>query len=116
MWEYSRGNCLEVFLGNGVLKICSKFTGEHPYRSASSINCTSAWLFSCKFSAYLQKQNVIRSSLNKLNYEWPLKTKWSFRGRMTKKKIMWNFYGAFVFGLRISQGSKGASTKNFCPT
>ena len=27
----------EVFLGKGVLKICSKFTGEHPYRSAISI-------------------------------------------------------------------------------
>ena len=25
----------EVFLGKGVLKICSKFTGEHPCRSAS---------------------------------------------------------------------------------
>ena len=24
---------LEVFLGEGVLKICSKFTGEHPCRS-----------------------------------------------------------------------------------
>ena len=23
----------EVFLRKGVLKICSKFTGEHPYRS-----------------------------------------------------------------------------------
>ena len=27
----------EVFLGKGVLKICSKFTGEHPYRRAISI-------------------------------------------------------------------------------
>ena len=27
----------EVFLGKGVLKICSKFTGEHPCRSAISI-------------------------------------------------------------------------------
>ena len=27
----------EVFLGNGVLKICSKFTGVHPCRSAISI-------------------------------------------------------------------------------
>ena len=27
----------EVFLGQGVLKICSKFTGEHPCRSAISI-------------------------------------------------------------------------------
>ena len=28
---------LEVFLGKGVLKICSKFTGEHPCRNAISI-------------------------------------------------------------------------------
>ena len=27
-----RGSHLEVFLGKGVLKICSKFTGEHPCR------------------------------------------------------------------------------------
>ena len=26
-----------VFLGKGVLRICNKFTGEHPYRSAISI-------------------------------------------------------------------------------
>ena len=29
----SRSSHPEVFLGKGVLKICSKFTGEHPYRS-----------------------------------------------------------------------------------
>ena len=29
----------EVFLGKGVLKICSKFTGEHPCRSAILISC-----------------------------------------------------------------------------
>ena len=27
---------LEVFLGKGVLKICSKFTGEDPFRSATA--------------------------------------------------------------------------------
>ena len=32
------GSCHpEVFLGEGVLKICNKFTGEHPCRSAISI-------------------------------------------------------------------------------
>ena len=31
----------KVFLGKGVLKICSKFTGEHPYRSAISIKLQS---------------------------------------------------------------------------
>ena len=46
----------EVFLGKRVLKICSKFTGENPCRSAISMKLLdiSAWLLSCKFSAYLQ--------------------------------------------------------------
>ena len=30
--EKGRSSPLEVFLGKGVLKICSKFTGEHPVR------------------------------------------------------------------------------------
>ena len=34
----------QVFLVKGVLKICSKFTEEHP----------SAWVFFCKFAAYFQ--------------------------------------------------------------
>ena len=48
-----RSSRWKVFLRKGVLKICSKFTGEHPWRSA--INRTSAWVFSCKFAAYFQK-------------------------------------------------------------
>ena len=31
----------EVFLENGVLKICSKFTGDHPYLSVISIKLQS---------------------------------------------------------------------------
>ena len=34
----------EVFLGKGVLKICSKFTGEHPCRSVISINLQSNFI------------------------------------------------------------------------
>ena len=30
-----RSSHTEVFLGKGVLKICSKFTGEHPCRNVS---------------------------------------------------------------------------------
>ena len=32
-----RSSCSEVSLGKGVLKISSKFTGDHPYRSVISI-------------------------------------------------------------------------------
>ena len=41
-----RSNRSEVFLGEGVLKTCSKFTVEYPCP-----NCTSASLFFCKFAA-----------------------------------------------------------------
>ena len=34
----------EVFLGKGVLKICSKFIGEHPCRSVISINSQSSFI------------------------------------------------------------------------
>ena len=39
----------EVFLGKGVPKICSKFTGEHPCWIVIS-----TWVFSCKFAIYFQ--------------------------------------------------------------
>ena len=47
----------EVFLGKGILKICSKFTGEHPCRSVVSIKLlyTLTWMFSCKFAAYFRR-------------------------------------------------------------
>ena len=50
----------EVFLGKGVQKICSKFTGEHSCRcdfnKAALLywNRTSSWVFFCKFPEYLQ--------------------------------------------------------------
>ena len=35
--DNGRSNHSEVLLGKGILKVCSKFTGEHPYWSAISI-------------------------------------------------------------------------------
>ena len=43
----------EVFLGKDVLKICSKFTGEHPCRSAISITLLCIF-FIYKVDAYIQ--------------------------------------------------------------
>ena len=34
----------ELSIGKGVLKICSKFTGEHPWRSAISIGLQSNFI------------------------------------------------------------------------
>ena len=56
-----RSSHQEVFFEKGVLKICSKSTGEQPCRNVISIkvlqiywNHTSAWVFSCKFAVYFQ--------------------------------------------------------------
>ena len=54
---FCRSSFPKVFLGKGILKICSKFTREHLCRSVISIsycNHTSTWVFSCKFLAYHQ--------------------------------------------------------------
>ena len=39
-----RGSRSPVFLEKGVLKKCSKFTGEHPCRSAISIKLQSSFI------------------------------------------------------------------------
>ena len=39
-----RSSAPEVFLGKWVLEMCSKFTGEHPCRSAISIKLQSNFL------------------------------------------------------------------------
>ena len=39
-----RSSHIEVLLGKGVLKIYSKFTGEHPRQSAISIKLERMWV------------------------------------------------------------------------
>ena len=57
-----RSSHREVFLGKVVLKICSKFSGEHPCRSAISKqlywNHTLEWVFSSIFSEHLFLRNL----------------------------------------------------------
>ena len=53
----SRSVLKESWCSEGVQKLCSKFTGEHPCQIVISIklvNHTSTWLFFCKFAAYFQ--------------------------------------------------------------
>ena len=37
-------SCPEVFIGKAVMKICSKFTGEYPYRSVISVKLQSNFI------------------------------------------------------------------------
>ena len=65
----------EVFLEKGVLKIYSKFPGEHPCRSVTSIkllywNHTSTWVFSCKFAACFRTPFPKNTSGRLLDLPW----------------------------------------------
>ena len=77
----------EVFLEKGVLKICSKFTGEHPCRSVISIkllcsalqlykNHTSAWVFSCFFIQYILPLPILNKVIMKI-IKWHLVKKFT---------------------------------------
>ena len=56
----------EVFLGKAVLKTCSKFTGEHPSRSAISIKSLSLqgyWIY--KFPKHYTALDIYKDSIIK---------------------------------------------------
>ena len=60
----------EVFLGKGVLKMCSKFTGEHPRRSAISITllCNFIDAFVSEICHLLEEQNIINLAQSQLDH------------------------------------------------
>lgn len=62
-------------LGKAVLKVCNKFTVEHPFLSAISIKLFYLFFF-CKFAAYTQ--NILRT---------PLRTAGLRRGALLKKGL-----------------------------
>ena len=66
-----------AFLGKGVLKKCSKFTGEHPCRSVISIKLL--WNFIEITLWYggspVNLLNIFRTSFHKNNYEGLLRKK-----------------------------------------
>ena len=43
-WKMNKQKQPEVFLGKDIPKICSTFTGEHPYRSATSTKLQSKFI------------------------------------------------------------------------
>ena len=79
-----RSSHQEVFLRKGVLKICSKFTGEHPYQSVISIKllcnfikiallhgCSPVYLLHIFRTSFLKKTSGrLLLKLPLLGYEW----------------------------------------------
>ena len=61
-----------MILGNGIMKICSKFTAEHPFRSFDFNEVALAWVFSCKFAEYFQ--NTSGRLLLQLSHRAPFKS------------------------------------------
>ena len=67
------GSCHpEVFLGEGVLKICNKFTGEHPCRSAISIKLLCTSVFSFHGCSLVNLLHIFRTPFPKNTFGWLL--------------------------------------------
>ena len=75
--ETIRSSHPEVFLGKGVLKICSKFTGEYPCRSVISINFATLLITLQHGCSPVNFLHIFRTPFLKntsgwllLNYDW----------------------------------------------
>ena len=68
-----------MFLRKGVLKICSKFTGEHPCRSLISDH-TSAWVFSCTF-LHIFRTTFLKNTSG--GCFWGLNVRWVWQIRIS---------------------------------
>ena len=107
-----------MFLGKGVLKICSKSTGEHPYRSAISIKLQSNFVeitlwHGCSSVNLL---HIFRTSFLKNTSGWLLLVNDSlcpcYRGLWNECKKLWNnkkIYSYFTVNgtIRIKQVENG---------
>ena len=101
--EYQRVNYrsghLEVFFRKGVLKICCKFTGEHPCQSVISITLqfqyTSTWVFSCKFAAYFQysfRNYYATTPLHSIHYNFNFEQSNVF---LKDKRLLFDVFSVF---------------------
>ena len=68
----SRSSHPEMFLVKGALKICSKFTGEHPCRSVISIKLKGVLkhIFITPFTKNTSEQLLLKVTNNKQQFEW----------------------------------------------
>ena len=70
--EINRNNHPEVFLGKSVLKICSKFAREHPWRSVVSIKllCSFIEITFWHECSPLSLLYIFRTPFSKNNFGW----------------------------------------------
>ena len=79
----------EVFLGKGVLTICSKFTGEHPYQSVISIKLQSNFIkitlrYRCSPVHLL---DVLRTTFRKNTFEGLLLSNVTYSKKEPEKQV-----------------------------
>ena len=88
MFQKTKSSHPEVFLGEGVLQIYTKFTGEHPCQSVISIKMQSnfieitirQWVFSCKICCLFSEYLFLRTPLEGCFWKTFLVTTWPWTG------------------------------------
>ena len=94
-----RSSLSEVFMGKGVLKICSKFTGEHPCQSTISIKLRISGK-SQNWAKYFPRSSFSSQNENFINASKKLLTSryWTF---LTLRYLIWNLNQWFSFKKRF---------------
>ena len=70
-----RSSHQEVFLEKGVLKICCKFTGEHPCRSVISIKLFCSFIeITLRYGCSVNLLHIFRTHFTKNTFGWLLLT------------------------------------------
>ena len=93
-----RSSHLEVFLRKDVLKICSKFTGEHPCRSAISVKLQSNFIEIAFRHGYspLNLLHIFRTPFPRNTSRWLLLKCVSHLIMVSFKLLLW-FYFTVIF-------------------
>ena len=91
----SRNSHSEVFLEKGVLKTCSKFTGEHPCRNVISIKLLKSRWKSNKYTFQGHKKNKNKAFDAELKIKYNLT--WAFCQHQTLQAIFIVMQRIFAF-------------------
>ena len=100
----------EVFLGKYVLKICSKFTGEHPCKSAISVKllCNFIEIALCRWCSPASLLHIFRRPFLKNTCGWLLLSSVCVvvvtARRMSKYGV---FSGPYFHAFGLNTGKKG---------
>ena len=103
----------QVFLGKGVLKLCNKFTGEHPCRGVISIKllCNFIDITLWHACSHVNLLHIFRTSFSKNSSGWLLllfiEKLPSFTRKLKKWQMLSEKISGFCFSIFTGMNNRG---------